>query len=325
MGPRHFHRPKEHAPYIAPRYEPYKHSGNGWRDGKNKLTLDALASTLKEILATEHHLRLPQPPALPGTPRKENLDRYCDYHGEKGHYTNDCYQLKKQLEVALESGKLNHLVKDVRQRGKAQKNNGPQKAKVINMVNLVGEDRKRKSMFTDEAWQNVPTTFPPVGAEDLSEAAIVVEDEIEGYLVKRIHVDEGASVEIMYMQCFDNFHPTIRARLVEIHTALSGFSGEQLKPLGKIELEVCFGNDGLCARTTMKFIVVSASSPYNVILGRSGLKKSRAIPSTIHSMMKFPTPRGIATLVTQSVSVYECRSEKKRLIEKDPEEERRGK
>ncbi|GJV52286.1 hypothetical protein Tco_1448027 [Tanacetum coccineum] len=29
-----------------------------------------------------------------------NLDRYYDYHGEKGHYTNDCYQLKRQQEAA---------------------------------------------------------------------------------------------------------------------------------------------------------------------------------------------------------------------------------
>ncbi|GKC02143.1 hypothetical protein Tco_0993753, partial [Tanacetum coccineum] len=32
--------------------------------------------------------------------------------------TNDCFHLKKQLEIALESGKLNHLVKDVRQKGR---------------------------------------------------------------------------------------------------------------------------------------------------------------------------------------------------------------
>ncbi|GKC59369.1 hypothetical protein Tco_1086967 [Tanacetum coccineum] len=25
--------------------------------------------------------------------------RYCEYHGEKGHYTNDCFHFKKQLEV----------------------------------------------------------------------------------------------------------------------------------------------------------------------------------------------------------------------------------
>ncbi|GJT13886.1 hypothetical protein Tco_0860928 [Tanacetum coccineum] len=47
---------------------------------------------------------------------KRKHDRYLDYHGEKGHCTNDCYQLKRQLEAALEFEKLNHLIKDIRQR-----------------------------------------------------------------------------------------------------------------------------------------------------------------------------------------------------------------
>ncbi|GJW43083.1 hypothetical protein Tco_0071882 [Tanacetum coccineum] len=46
---------------------------------------------------------------------KRKHDRYLDYHGEKGHCTNDCYQLKRQLEAALEFEKLNHLIKDIRQ------------------------------------------------------------------------------------------------------------------------------------------------------------------------------------------------------------------
>ncbi|GJZ97951.1 hypothetical protein Tco_0670404 [Tanacetum coccineum] len=71
----------------------------------------------KEILAIELQLQLPLCPSMVGTPKKENIDKYCDYHGEKGHYTNDCYQLKRPLEAALESGKLSHLVKDVRHRG----------------------------------------------------------------------------------------------------------------------------------------------------------------------------------------------------------------
>ncbi|GJS36329.1 putative reverse transcriptase domain-containing protein [Tanacetum coccineum] len=63
--------------------------------------------------------------------------RYCDYHREKGHYTNDCYRLKRQLEVALEAGKLNHLVKYVRWRGcnrGKQTRNSSTNRKIINMV-----------------------------------------------------------------------------------------------------------------------------------------------------------------------------------------------
>ncbi|GKF41760.1 hypothetical protein Tco_0125102 [Tanacetum coccineum] len=57
---------------------------------------------------------------------------------------------------------------------------------------------------------NVPITFPPVLARYLSKEAFVVEGKIEEYLVRRIHVDEGASVEIMFKQCFNMLHPSIR-------------------------------------------------------------------------------------------------------------------
>ncbi|GKA78427.1 hypothetical protein Tco_0784964, partial [Tanacetum coccineum] len=105
----------------------------------------------------------------------------------------------------------------------------------------------------DEKWMKVPITFPPVSARDLSKEALVVEAEVEGYLVRRIHIDEGASIKIMYEHCFNMLHPSIRARLTEMQTTVSRFLREQVKPLGKIELDVCFGGSGLCRRAIMKF------------------------------------------------------------------------
>ncbi|GJV43445.1 reverse transcriptase domain-containing protein [Tanacetum coccineum] len=84
------------------------------RQEVSQLSLESLVKRPKEILATELQLQLPPPPPLIGTPKKENLDRYYDYHGEKGHCTNDCFQLKRQLEIALEPRKLNHLSKDLK-------------------------------------------------------------------------------------------------------------------------------------------------------------------------------------------------------------------
>ncbi|GKA25332.1 reverse transcriptase domain-containing protein [Tanacetum coccineum] len=272
-------RPQErHALYVAPHrpHQDFRRPREYHKDNRAVLTLDSLMNTPKEILTTEHQLCLPQPPPLVRTLSKENMNKYCDYHNEKGHGTNDCFHLKKQLEIALESGKLNHLVKDVRQRGKGgQKGNGHQKGKIINMVRC-----------------------PPVLARDLLKEALLVDAEVEGYLVRRIHVDEGASIEIMYEHCFNMIHPSIRARLTKTQTTVSGFSREQVKPLGKIELDVCFGGDGLCRRGIMKFTVISAPSPYNIILGHLGLKQLRAISSTIHGMMKFLSPWRIATLVS---------------------------
>ncbi|GJS00614.1 reverse transcriptase domain-containing protein [Tanacetum coccineum] len=187
------------------------------------------------------------------------------------------------------------------------KGNGPQKGKVINMVNCVAKDRKRKSIMIDEDWMNVPIVFPSIRARDLSEEAIMVEAEIEGYLVHRIHVDEGASIEIMYGHCYNMLHLAIRSRLTKTYTMVSGFSREQVKPLAKLGLDVCFGGDGLCRRAIMKFTVISAPSSYNIILGRLGFKQLRAIPSTIHGMMKFLTTWGVAMLVSQIAVVLEYR------------------
>ncbi|GJS04388.1 hypothetical protein Tco_0320896 [Tanacetum coccineum] len=258
---------ERHTPYV-----PLQRPNQEFHRPKEVLTLDSLSSTPQEILATEHQLHLPQPAPLVGVPSKENLNRYCDYHNEKGHNTNDYFHLKRQLKIALESGKLNHLIKDVRQRGKGRQ----QKAKVINMVQCHSFDWKRKTIMTDEGWMNIPIIFSPVPARDLSEEALVVEAEVEGYLVQRIHIDEGALVEIMFKHCFNMLHPSIQSRLVETQTTVSGFSGEQVKPLGKIELDVCFGGSGRCRRAIMKFTVIPAPSPYNIILGHPGLKQLRA-------------------------------------------------
>ncbi|GJY18178.1 hypothetical protein Tco_0389669 [Tanacetum coccineum] len=94
-------------------------------------------------------------------------------------------------------------------------------------------------------------------------------------------------------------HPT--------QTELVGFSGEQLIPIGKIKLEVKFGEGGLTCSIMMKFTVVRASSPYNIILGRTGMRDLRVVSSMVHAMVKFPTPGGIATVISHTEPVDECR------------------
>ncbi|GJW81296.1 hypothetical protein Tco_0145271 [Tanacetum coccineum] len=99
------------------------------------------------------------------------------------------------------------------------------------------KERKRKMREVIEAWMNTPIRFPLVSSEDASDKPFIMEAEVEGYVVRRVNVDEGAAVEAMFEHCFKNLDPTIRERLKETHTDLVGFSGEVTKPLGKIELE----------------------------------------------------------------------------------------
>ncbi|GKA98717.1 hypothetical protein Tco_0826654, partial [Tanacetum coccineum] len=213
------------------------------RDQANKavpvLSLDSLIKCPKEILATETQLQLPAPRPVANPLRTGDPDKYCDYHQDKGHHTNDCIQLRKQLEIALESGKLNHLMKDLRQRvGRGQGRNPPPPPKVINMVRtLSSKEKKRKDREATEAWMNAPITFPGVISDDASDEPLIIEAEVEGYLVRRVYVDEGSSVEVMFEHCFENLPPKVRAGLRETRTDLVGFAGEVAKPLGKIDLE----------------------------------------------------------------------------------------
>ncbi|GKD58415.1 hypothetical protein Tco_1295924 [Tanacetum coccineum] len=99
--------------------------------------------------------------------------------------------------MALESVKVSHLVKDVRQKGTHkgnQRGNNYGKGKVINMVRKNVNDKKRKSRIQEkEGWMNVPITFPPVLPGDMSDEPLIVEAEVEGSLSFHQSPVEGVS------------------------------------------------------------------------------------------------------------------------------------
>ncbi|GKF37326.1 hypothetical protein Tco_0114084, partial [Tanacetum coccineum] len=121
--------------------------------------------------------------------------------------------------------------------------------------------------------------------DDVSDEPLIIKAEVEGYLVRRVFVDQSATVHVMFEHCFCNLPMMVQARLMQTHTELVGFSGEHLLLMGKIGLEVMFGSEGLYRRTMMKFTVVQASLSYNIILGRTGMRELQAIPSTMHEMI----------------------------------------
>nr|GEU91477.1 putative reverse transcriptase domain, ribonuclease H-like domain protein [Tanacetum cinerariifolium] len=165
-------------------------------------------------------------------------------------------------------------VKDVRQRERGSHGRDAlQPAKIINVISVNSiNDKKQKAREATESWMNTPISFPVITSEDISDEPLIIEAKVEGYFVRRVYVDEGSSVEVMFKHCFENLDEKTKARLKETQTDFVGFAGEISKPLKIIELEVCFGNGGLCRMTSMKFIVVRALSPYNVILVKPRLK-----------------------------------------------------
>nr|GEZ37217.1 reverse transcriptase domain-containing protein [Tanacetum cinerariifolium] len=49
--------------------------------------------------------------------KKRNHAKFCVFHGEVGHSTDECMHLKKKIEEMLKTEKLLHLIKELKQKG----------------------------------------------------------------------------------------------------------------------------------------------------------------------------------------------------------------
>ncbi|GJZ55095.1 hypothetical protein Tco_0610288 [Tanacetum coccineum] len=267
-------------------------------------TFTPLTKTLKEILAMES-ISFPKPPPLIGTPESKNLNKFCDYHGDRSHNTNDCYQLKKQIEDVVASGKLTHLVKDIRRNNQR---NGGQGRSNIKVINMIRGGRSRKRPFEGErSGLTKELTFPAIYQGHSTDGPIILEGMIEGRQVRRIHVDGRSSSEIMYEHYFRNFNVGIRSRLRKCKAPLVGFLGKTYHPLGIVDLWVTMGEAGNNKTMPMEFAIVKYRSSYNVIIRRTRMRSLGVVGSTIHSMIKFPITQRIVTIETSREALWICR------------------
>ncbi|KAL9244482.1 hypothetical protein vseg_018256 [Gypsophila vaccaria] len=83
---------------------------------------------------------------------------------------------------------------------------------------------------------------------------------------------------------------------------LVGFSGETKYSVGKISIP-SFAQ-GVNKQVT--YLVIDNLSSFNVILGRSWLHDMRAVPSTYHQCIKFPTPWGVHKIQGDRRAAQEC-------------------
>ena len=70
------------------------------------------------------------------------------------------------------------------------------------------------------------------------------------------------------------------------------FIGEVKQTAGEVTLPVYAKGINM----SNMFLVVDCDSSYNMILGRPWIHAMGAVPSTLHQMVKFPTPWGIKAI-----------------------------
>jgi hypothetical protein len=87
---------------------------------------------------------------------------------------------------------------------------------------------------------------------------------------------------------------------------LIGFGGKRIEALGKIELNVTFGEGNTQRIEAITFYVVDINYPYNDIFGRNTIIKFAAVIHQPYLCMKLPTAGGVVTVLGNQEEARRC-------------------
>ena len=107
-------REDDHRGQKRDRPERRNNDGNRRKDDRNPrmvkftplvMPVDKIFTQIKD----EHYLKWPRP--LHSSPNVRDKNKYCRFHRDHGHNTEDCRDLKEQIEELIRKGKLQKYVK----------------------------------------------------------------------------------------------------------------------------------------------------------------------------------------------------------------------
>ncbi|GJV12566.1 reverse transcriptase domain-containing protein [Tanacetum coccineum] len=179
-----------------------------------------LTKTPKEIFTLDKG-KFKAPPPMTTPVEKRNHAKFCEFHSEVGHNTDECMHLKD---------------------------------KALSILMVQPWERVARQRITQSFSLNPEVFFPPLGEDKGTEGPMTIEAKIGGHCVHRMYI----------------------------------------------------GDEEHSASAWMNFMVVRSSSPYNGIIGRPGVRKLQAVPSTTHEMLKIPVEGGVITLKSSKLVPLEC-------------------
>ena len=131
----------------------------------------------------------------------------------------------------------------------------------------------------------------------------------------RVLIDGGSSINILYKDTMEKLGIKQR-QLQNSRTVFHGIvPGLSCSPIGKILMDVLFGDKDHFRRESVWFEVVDRESPYHALLGRPALAKFMAVPHYAYLKMKMPSSRGILTVAGDYRKSSACVTESSRLAE----------
>ncbi|XP_010263159.1 PREDICTED: uncharacterized protein LOC104601503 [Nelumbo nucifera] len=206
------------------------------------------------------------PTKLKRNPKRGNPTKYCKYHRGTGHDTEDCHDLKNEIESLIHRGHLKQFVGGEAGALSSQQLQHQQGAGVIDVIAggmasggasalaqkayarhlNIQEPTPKKQKYLDTPQRPRCSHALVFIDEDLKgvivphDDALVVTTIISNFMVKKILVNSGSSAGIIFYDTYERMKLTPR-RLQPVDASLVGFSDTVTRPEGKITLPITVG------------------------------------------------------------------------------------
>ncbi|KAL2226670.1 UNVERIFIED_CONTAM: hypothetical protein Sindi_2025700 [Sesamum indicum] len=259
----------------------------------------------------------------------ENVD-VQKFHRERGYDTEECFQLKDEIERLTRQGYFRDQIasgckahKDrarsrLRSRDRnpsspktdkvqANRSNEPTKGRTRKRcARGLGSSREREFVLKVEEEEaiSLDSSDRLVDGGDMNDP-MVIRLDIANFTVHKVLVDSGSSADIIFESVVDKMGLE-NAHLKPMITPLVGFGGSEVASLGMIELPVSMGGEPKRKTLMVKILVMDTPFAYNVILGRPSLNSFLAAISTYHMKLKFPTENGVGEVTCDQKEARKC-------------------
>ncbi|XP_074277702.1 uncharacterized protein LOC141601328 [Silene latifolia] len=284
-----------------------------------------LAGLFKALQKLGRRVRWPKPPAEGYSSSREDTCKKCEFHGNNTHDIDECHSLQKEVKYHYDRGNLDHILP----RGTTRVNSTdqvmpsppPQCTRIVSVITgglelcgltysvakrRVAEAKGDKLEYSCRINpQNLPSvTFDKTDAQSSPEPqhiALIITLPIGNCEVKKILIDTGNSVNLIMLETLKGMRFSEKD-LAKKAVPMVGFSRETKHSLGEIVIPSYAGR----VNKQVRYLVIDRPSIYNVILGRPWIHEIKAIPSTYHQCLMFPTPSGVKEIRGDLEEAKDC-------------------
>jgi hypothetical protein len=209
------------------------------------------------------------------TQRANNGDLQGQHQPNQGQDNDGGYVLSK--------GHISAIIQPVPKSNKEEKS-------ITRQVNLAVTSPPATTEYLH--WSEQPIEFSrddhPITVPQPGNAHLVLKAQIGTYDIDRVFMDAGSGINLIYAKTLQAMHISLeflKPTDCSFHRIIPG-SANYL--LGRIALNICFGNCQNYSREKLNFEFMDWPSQYHAILGRPAFSQFMAVPNYTYLVHKMP-------------------------------------